>query len=252
MHKDDGDNKRLLEEYKNKFILRQRSVEYPAFSKNIKLSFYANNTGYDKSTCESNDDIVEKGIYQFQTIKVNGEYYNIFFDNGCSDFVSKKSAVDKIGDQAVLEYDGPITLGGVGGIVTESPYGIYTVNLPVRNNKTAKMTGVCLQNITTKFPKYPIAGRVQNDIHNAYKSQGGDPSRLPKLPQFVGGDIDFMIGVKYLRYHPREVFRLPSGLTIYESMFENADGGFGVIGGPHQVFTEIDRHFRVHFFIPGI
>ena len=51
-----------------------------------------------------------------------------------------------------------------------------------------------------------------------------------------------MIGIKYLRYHPRAIFQLPSGLTIYESVFENADGGRGVIGGPHKVFNSIKKH----------
>ena len=35
------------------------------------------------------------------------------------------------------------------------------------------------------------------------------------------------------------IFQLPSGLTIYESVFENADGGRGVIGGPHKIFNNI-------------
>ena len=78
------------------------------------------------------------------------------------------------------------------------------------------------------------------------ESLPGDVKNLPVLPKSVGEDIDFMIGIKYLRYHPKAVFQLPSGLTIYKSMFENADGGYGVIGGPHQVFTAIEKHFRIH------
>ena len=55
--------------------------------------------------------------------------------------------------------------------------------------------------------------------------------------------IHLMLGVKYLRYHPRLVHQLPSGLGIYESAFKNADGGRGVIGGPHQTFTAIHETF---------
>ena len=54
-----------------------------------------------------------------------------------------------------------------------------------------------------------------------------------------------MIGIKYLRYHSEKVFQLPSGLTIYRSVFENVDGGRGVIGGPHEVFTAIDNYFNL-------
>ena len=51
-----------------------------------------------------------------------------------------------------------------------------------------------------------------------------------------------MIGIKYLRYHPKVIFELPLGLTIYKSVFENVDGGRGVIGGPHKVFNSIRRY----------
>ena len=33
---------------------------------------------------------------------------------------------------------------------------------------------------------------------------------------------------------------LPSGLTVYKSVFSNPDGSRGVIGGPHPVFTAIE------------
>ena len=66
---------------------------------------------------------------------------------------------------------------------------------------------------------------------------------LPKPSLSVGGDIHFMIGVKYLRYHSKLIYQLPSGLAIYESVFNNADGGTGVIGGPHPIFTKINQHF---------
>ena len=68
-------------------------------------------------------------------------------------------------------------------------------------------------------------------------------SILPKLPSSVGADVHLMIGVKYLRYHPRIIFQLPSGLAIHESVFVNADGGSGVMVGPQQVFTKIHQHY---------
>ena len=53
-----------------------------------------------------------------------------------------------------------------------------------------------------------------------------------------------MIGIKYLRHHPKLIYQLPSGLSIYESMFKNSDGTRGVIGGPHELFTKIEEQFR--------
>jgi len=58
----------------------------------------------------------------------------------------------------------------------------------------------------------------------------------------LDGNVDFLIGIKYLRYFPQLIFQLPSGLAIYKSVFQNADGGYGVIGGPHEVFTAIEQN----------
>ena len=55
-----------------------------------------------------------------------------------------------------------------------------------------------------------------------------------------------MIGVKYLRYHPKLIFELSSGLSIFQAMFDNANGGCGVIGGPHEEFTQTNQQFYKH------
>ena len=81
------------------------------------------------------------------------------------------------------------------------------------------------------------------DITKAYKDAGGDTRTLPKITKSVGGEIDFMIGIKYLRYYAKMIFQLPSGLTIYESVFQNADGGRGVMGGPHKIFNNIRNYY---------
>ena len=85
---------------------------------------------------------------------------------------------------------------------------------------------------------------IEADVRSGYISNGKDPKYSPKLPVFVGGHTDFMIGVKYLRYYPEKVFQLPFGLTIYKFQFENADGTRGVTGGPHRVFTEIESSYQ--------
>ena len=48
-----------------------------------------------------------------------------------------------------------------------------------------------------------------------------------------------MIGQKYRRYYPVEVFRLPSGLSVLESKFVGPNGTRGVIGGPSKVVTRL-------------
>ena len=155
--------------------------------------------------------------------------------------VAKHGAITRIGKRAKMEIEGPTTLGGVGNIKMESKHGIYQVRLPLVNGKDAVLAGVCLDQITNQFPSYPIKGEIEHDIKVAYTQNGGILQDLPRLPDCIGGDVDFMIGSKYTRYHPQAIFSLPSGLTIYKSPFLSTDGIQGVIGGPHSVITAIDK-----------
>jgi len=101
-----------------------------------------------------------------------------------------------------------------------------------------------MDQITSTFPLYPLQGKVENDTQASYTRQtNGNPMKLPRLPSHVGGDVDFMVGIKYMRYIPEQIFQLPFGLTIYQFRFFNADGySDGVIGGPHEIFHQIDEH----------
>ena len=78
-----------------------------------------------------------------------------------------------------------------------------------------------MDQIIVEFPRYPLKGQEEADVRSGYISNGKDPKYLPKLPVFVGGHTDFMIGVKHLQYYSEKVFQLPSGLTIYISWFKN-------------------------------
>ena len=70
-----------------------------------------------------------------------------------------------------------------------------------------------------------------------------ETNSLPKLPSAVGGEINLMIGMKYLRYHPKPEHQLPSGPTLFQSSFCNPNGERGIMGGPHKVFTDVQKNF---------
>ena len=242
-HNQNEENKKTLETFKERFILSRPGI--PEFSKNIKLSFLSQQTFISElsNQSKSNDDsiIVENGIYLLQKIQVDGQEYTIFFDSGCSDMVAKHDALVRLGNRAHQEIKGPISLGGVGNLKTESKQGVYQIRLPLTNGKDAVLAGVSLDKITNTFPQYPLNGQIKADITRAFEASGEAIDQLPKLPDTIGGDIDFMIGTKYLRYHPVPVFTLKTGLTIYKSPFLGVNGNQGVVGGPHHVITEVDK-----------
>ncbi|MCJ8344516.1 hypothetical protein MJH12_03175, partial [bacterium] len=73
-HSDAEENIQLLNNYKSKYVLNQKSIE--EFSKNIKLSFHNSyKVSIDKSATnkqkdDDNDIITNSGIYILQTIKI--------------------------------------------------------------------------------------------------------------------------------------------------------------------------------------
>ena len=144
--------------------------------------------------------------------------------------------MQKIQDRSCQEIPGSINLGGVGKCKMESPRGIYLVKLPLYNGKNAVLSGICLDKITSTFPIYHLKGDVEKDIQKVFQACARNVKDLPSLPSFVSGDVDFMVGAKYLRYHLEKV-----GLTIYKSFFKNIDGSRGVVGGRHRNFTAIEK-----------
>ena len=214
-----------------------KSSNLPSFSREIKLAFHTEHTFRSKS---SKDSFNNKGIYLLQSIKVNSNELNIFYDNGCSDFILPENAVKLLGQYAKKQNPDPIQFGGVGNMKMES-LGAYNVTLPQDNGQVVTLSGLCICQLTSDFPMYPLKD-VENDIQRHYTSSGGT-NFLPKLPSAVVGVIHLMIGVKYLRFHSKPVHQLPSGLTLFQSSFCNPNGECGVVGGPHKVFTDVHKNF---------
>ena len=159
--------------YKYKCILKQKHIQLPEFSREIKLSFHLDQLTTPQiqqqpsANTTSNSTVQDTAIFQLQTIKINNNRYSIFFDSGCGDFVSRYNAIRSLTSNATQEHAGPITIGGVGGVISVSQHGIYKVNLPLYDGSQATVLGVCLDNITFKFPLYPLQGKLLNDITKA-------------------------------------------------------------------------------------
>ena len=240
-HKDSPENAELLKKFKKDYIGKFIN-ELPQFCKDIKISMYSVNKcpNIGASHVANGVDVeADRGIFMLQTIEIGGQLFNIFYDSGCGDLVCKKSAIDKLVKigRASQELPGPITISGVGDQKTICQDGVYRISLPLCGGKEANLSGLCLNKVTGTFPVFPL-GRVESDIKEHYQQFGKNPTgKLPRLPDKVGGETDIMIGIKYLKYFPKEIHKLPDGLTIYEAMFRNSDGSRGVVAGPHQSFS---------------
>ena len=260
-HKGRQENLLLLAEYMKSFMLK-RSDKFENFSKNISLVCH---TGVflarppeitDKNVLP---DIPDRACFQLQTIKVEGivkghsisQKINMFYDGGCGDMVISKPTVDylmSIGRAKLLK-PGPVYLNGVSDHTSISEYGWYSVILPLSDGTDATFSGLCLDRVTADLPRFTLKD-VENDVIRMCQEQGGTAlvKSLPKLPAEIGGETHILLGIKYKRYLPVDVWVSETGLTLSESRFLSADGTTGVIGGPHPRFTQILSSMNVSIF----
>ena len=142
-HKDFEENKTIFELFKYKCILKLKHIHLPEFSREIKLSFHLDQLTTPQiqqqpsANTTSNSTVQDTAIFQLQTIKINNNRYSIFFDSGCVDFVSRHNAIRSLTSNATQEHAGPITIGGVEGVISVSQHEIYKVNLPLYDGSQA-------------------------------------------------------------------------------------------------------------------
>ena len=133
-----------------------KQTKLPAFSRDLKLKFHMNQTQpSDYKHLQSNQ---ESSIYILQTIKVNKQNYSLFYDTGCCDMVSRYAAIKLIGPRAKHESSIPISISRAGNARVKSNHGIFQVKLPLFNGSEVAFSGVCLDQITVKFPQYQLKG----------------------------------------------------------------------------------------------
>ena len=249
-HKSSAENVNLLKKFRSS-ISKIQNLE--KLSKEISISYSQNFQNVD-----SENDCSEHAIFMLQTINVDNHLVNIFYDSGCADMVIKKSAVDillKLG-RANLVDPGPIHLSGVGGQKSICEHGEYSVRLPLKSGEEANISGLCLDQVTSEFPRYPLR-KVTGQLRNLCKNEGNESlsKTFPKMPKEVGGVTDILLGIKYVKYFPELVHMFPSGLSVYRSIFLSSDGSDGVFGGPHPEFSKAEKAHRAHtgtqaYFLP--
>ena len=143
----------------------------------------------------------------------------MFFDGGCGDMVISKPTVDylmSIGRAKLLK-PGPVYLTGVSDHTSISEYGWYSVILPLSDGTEATLSGLCLDRVTADLPRFALKD-VENDVIRMCQEQGGSAlvNSLPKLPEEIGGETHILLGIKYKRYLPVDVWVSQTGLTLSE------------------------------------
>ena len=116
----------VIKKYKRN-VIKENGIFFE-FTNSITLSCFSKNFGAEFENWNGS----ESSVFVFQNINVAGLDLHIFFDLGCGDLVIRKDCVDKLMriGRAAKDYDGPITLNGVGNQKSICHFGIYSIQMP--------------------------------------------------------------------------------------------------------------------------
>lgn len=273
-HKKNFVNQELLAKFKERFLTKCK-ITLPKFTDSLALfsctaSLHSATTGPDLNRVgkfTGRPDVTDPPIFELQTISISGTdedgnsvtvTLNLFFDNGASDCIIRKSAIQKllrIGRAEQVSSD-PFSLSGVADHVTICKDGFWRIILPLHSGENAILSGLCLPKITSDFPTYTLTDVVQ-DVQGRINALGR-PELAAAIPNFstnVGGGTDILLGSRYKRYFPKEVYEFEDGLSILKSVFLGIDGTRGVFNGAHKGFAPTSgTHFTsaAAYFTPAV
>ena len=191
------------------------------------------------------DDITSPAIFLMQNYKTkDGKNLQIMFDSGCSAAALTERASKALETETLRT--GPTEMGVAGGRTILIQGGDERFWLEATTpGKLLSITGLCMPEITTPFPVYPLTAAFE-DLQRNYMAEHPQGRPLPLTPRQIGGSsVDIMMGIRYVKYFPKLLYSLNCGLGIYEAQFKTPNGLLGVLGGPHKSWLEVFKTSQI-------
>ena len=220
-HCDERENKDLFERFKKEVMKTAtwaNDVKLSFFSSTAALSYQTRSesvNGDHENHPDVDKEITDEAMFLLQVVEIDGEHYNVFFDDGCGGSIVSKRARDKLGERAEQLSSRIIEIGGVGECTTQASHGLYKYTLPLASGRQGVLVGPCMDSITHEFPTFPL-DKIMSEVKEEAEKIGKKTNKWPVVHPTCGGHTDIMIGIRYRRYYPVEICRLPSGLSIHE------------------------------------
>ena len=158
-----------------------------------------------------------------------------FIDSGCNCWVS---AADIPANEliAVKLREGPIPMGVASGI-TVNASAEWAALLPLEDGGQQVVRGLTMPQVTQDMPRV----NMQKVFDVIKKSSEPVPAvQNLKVPKWVGGRVDMIIGIKYQNICPELVHQYPNGLAVYKSkLLPCSPGAVACVGGPVAALDSI-------------
>ena len=175
------------------------------------------------------------GIFMFTVMpSIEGDPLQVFMDTGANSFLMRDGIEKKL--VTIKAAHGPIPMSVAGGLQINAS-GEYGALIPLADGTHQSVRGLCLQQVVGRLPQYnlrPILSQIREDNPENKKLNH------IKIPKRLGGEVDILLGIRYLRIMPKPIHHLPCGLTVFESCLKPFNRNeTAVLGGPVEALESI-------------
>ena len=243
--------------------LKEKNVKHEMFTM-TRAPFNANKTATKASKCRNKHELVSdeeimdmlkremaasefedgeildmpEGENMFMFFLLQGkpgtEPIQVFCDSGANYWFAVDSVTKKL--VCVQTYKGSLPINVAGGKVIHST-GEWAAALPLADGSYQAVRGLTMKSVVGQMPRYNLT-RTLNQVKSEYSSNSQLQSLV--IPPVLGGNVDMIIGSKYLKIYPEPIQVTPSGLTISLSKLRSPGGiKAAVISGPVKFINQI-------------
>jgi hypothetical protein len=184
----------------------------------------------------------QDAFYIMQILNLRGQDVLTFYDSGANHHIIDGSLAEDI-QLKVLKKEG-VEIQGIAGKKTWSNYGTYGLTLgPTEDAFYHRLSAQGLGGLSDAFDRYDL-----KEINQEVKKSGKLQSGYQTLPKYIGGlPPKLLLGIKETGLQPELLFQLPSGLGVYRSQLKDKFGSRICYGGPHELFTKVNKKNGTHF-----
>ena len=185
---------------------------------------------------------IPKGRPQYILAYTQGKTRPILqlYDTGCGGVLFKENVPEKEIGPAVIKRPGPFIVGGVGDTMVKVN-DEWMCSVELIDGTRIPLEGCSLDHVTSSLDKINLT-IAENELKSSCPSN--QELQNLKCSPCIGGEVDILIGMFYLKYFPKPVHSLPNGLTIYSLQIRSHDGSVNAaIGGPHESFAQMGVNY---------
>ena len=183
-------------------------------------------------------DTEQKGFPMFMFGSAEGKTrsVNILYDSGCSDCLMDKEVPETGECEGVKVAHGPFSIGAIAGVQVMAK-DAWMLKLKMADGSVQLLEGLSVDRVTSDFPRINLTVATK-----AVKADQPKNKLLQSVivPDWAGGHVDFLLGIKYNAFFPILIHMLPCGLAIYKLRIKPFQNNYtAVIAGPHASFNRM-------------